>query len=278
MFHLQPPRPRRSLPGSVIVAALFCLFITSHTVVYSWEIHLDTWDDKLLSLPSGTILLLDPDEVSATEIHALRAKGITPLAWLNLGYREPGRSFSAHLEDRILSLSQKKPRTPRFPVRFFSAVWKRCLQQRVFELTNLGFQGLFLTGLEAAAEITDHPMAVDEMVQLCRFVRLRLEGLTSRPFVVIDVPLDYRGQIADLQFADRLCLQGIWYTNPRRGRRPWERKPLIDRLLRQTTVPILTVDWPPQSRRETVRSEITALGAEPCFTSLPLLTIRSRLP
>ncbi len=278
MTHSLPSATLRSMFSLFRVCLALCLLLFTQSSLYGFEIHLGPWNDRLLDLSSGTLLLVDPDDVSTKQLQQLHSRGVRPLAWLNLGYREPGRSFTAHVEDRSLSLSGKKPRQSRYPVRFFSALWKRLLQQRIQEITNLGFRGLFLTGLQAATQITDHPIAVEEMMNLCRWIRHLHVGLVDHPFLVIDMPLNFRVPATSLSFTDYICLQGIWYTSPRRSIRPWERQPHLDRWFRQQQIPLLTIDNAPAAKQPDLRAEVAALGADAGFATLPLYPIRSRLP
>lgn len=254
------------------------VFLLAAVPGFAWVIHLDVWNPELLQLPSGTILLLDPDEISTEHLDNLYQKGVCPLAWLNVGFHEPGRSFWAALEARTLTLSGKPPTKTRFPVRFFSGTWKRVLSQRIQEIANIGFRGLFLTGLDASQQLTDHPFAPTEMLRLCESVALRFRGLTPHPYVVVDLPLTFPVSTDLFTFADSICLKGIWYADPRRPSRPWEREPHLTRFFQGPPKPLLTIDDPPQAKQESLKEAISALGADSAFFPLPLYPIRSRIP
>jgi len=267
---------------STVIMAMALFLWPGFSPLFAWEPFLQRFGTHEAPRPRGGLLLVDADDWTREELVALARDGRRPTAWLNVGKRETGRSFSLAFDTKLLVVPKKgRPPEPA-PVRFYQEAWKNLARARVRELAQKGCSGLCLSGLETAREITDHPHLEREMENFVGDLATEFRRFAPpRGQVLIHVPTGHPIPDGVRDHVDGIIIEGLWYR-PKAGRvHPWERAGALRRLQawREAGKEVFTLDFPCQPRREhAVTDETLGLGFDPAFAVQPLHIDRRKLP
>ena len=247
----------------------------------AWILSLDHWDNQLLNASPGEILVLDPDVVTPSQLAMAKAKGLIPLAWLNIGAFEPGRTFSDHLDPKVLFLPGKAPKEGTQWVRFYTSSWRKVLRERVREIAHAGFRGVFVTGLEAPMQITDEPLPIADMIALVARLRTWVNAQIPGGMLLGFGPLPALKALGPDLPIHGLVFSGIWSGPMGKTLRPWDRDALLK---------VINAAFPSHIKRfslddpggrippATISQSARRLGFDPAFIPLPIRIIRRPLP
>lgn len=221
------PAPDRR-PGLVqSVIGIIFVFVQSVSVG-GWQVALGPADPGRGE--PGEIVVIDADRWSRADLQRLVARGVVPVAWLDVAHPEDGRLFLVGLPTRDLYVPLPVPRGkqgargPRRLARFYLTSWREALRRRVRELAHKGVAGLFFTGTDAHRRLTDHAVGrtamQDLLVDLAREFRAHRAGASI--LLHGDVSLAADGRLASL--VDGLVLDGLWFGPGGRTIKPWDRE------------------------------------------------------
>lgn len=158
------------------------------------------WRDTLTTFD---LVVLDPDNRSATELQTLRKRGSLPIAYVNLGEAEKYRSFFDQVDpDWLLGAN------PNWPNHYYvdarAEGWQRLLLDTVLpDIMAKGFEGLFFDMVDTALPGL-YPETKSGMITLIEKIRAAYPDRTlimnNGLFLVDDVHGSLDGQIVENAF------------------------------------------------------------------------------
>lgn len=244
----------------------------------AWELYLNRLGEGRPRVASA-VMGLDPDDWTRTELLDLRSRGGFPIAWLNVGRIEEGRSFTSTLERKGFVANPKKEKMLNPPVRFYLASWRNLLRERIREVAQKGFLGLLLTGSDVHAIVSDNPVSFQEMEGLLKFLAAEFKRQIPTGQVFLYQGTEFwEGPLSGLM--NGFVVDGLWAGETGKWRKPWDREPVLRKLqaFRQGGAKILTIDSPKTEARKTrILAEAVALGFEPEIHVLPIKISRRPL-
>ena len=259
---------------------IFFFTILAASSLYGFEIHLSRVRDHQPSFASGAVLL-DPDDWTRQELLQLVRVGCPPIAWLDISRIEEGRSFTATLDRKALLAEKTKKPQPNPVVRFYLQPWQSLLRERIREIAQKGFAGLFLVGADRHLTVSDNPVARREMIRLLGEMAKQFKNLNPQGLVIMHEGLDLLSAPDFSADIGGIAIEGVWIDRTGRHTRPWIRQPIMATLERerQRQRRIFTIDFPDSlHQRETIIKEAKAAGFDAGFSLFPLTIQRSTIP
>lgn len=241
--------------------------------------------DYAAALPVGELsqfarVVIDPDRASASELSALRAAGVEPIAYVSIGERDPDRAWSRAAAGRWRLGKNAAWHTEIMDPR--QAGWRALVLEELARLWGAGHRAFFLDTVDSyAAAVHDDAgkrECVAALAALLTEAHRRLPGvalLLNRGFELLpEVAPLVAGVVAESLFAGWDAAAGRYVAVEERARR-WLVAALAE-VRDRYHLPAIVVDYVPPTERARavdVARRIAALGLTPYVGDGALRTV-----
>ena len=233
-------------------------------------------------LPLGALgqfdrVVLEPDNVTAAELAALRERGAATFAYLSVGEVGPERDFRTRIDARWILGRNEAWNSDVMDLA--GGGWRTFLDERVDSLVAAGYDGLFLDTMDSyvphATTPADRAAQAEGLGAFVRQAKARhpeLRLIANRGFEVLDVVAPALEAIAAESLYARWDNEARTYSAVPADDREW----LLGQLERASAshgLDVIAIDYLPPRRREaagTVAARIAAHGFVP-WVSVPSL-------
>jgi endo-alpha-1,4-polygalactosaminidase (GH114 family) len=253
---------------------LFVLFLLlfSNVSVFGWQF---VSAGEEITVSSG-IVVLDPDCYSRTELQELVSRGITPIAWLNVGEIEEWRILPFEVRAKDYVLNQKKsPQSLAF-ARFYSPSFADILSSRVREYMLKGFTGILFARADYFKLVSNNPLNKRMMWQLILKLIDQASSYRNDPLLL----LEGEAFIEEAVINDKIkgvITSGLFNDKKGKHIHPWQRKKRLKELkpLLENDCLLLTVESSKAEQQKLfVKKSCNKLGIDYCFDAMPLMMNR----
>jgi polysaccharide biosynthesis protein PelA len=143
---------------------------------------------RLPQLACYAQIIVQPAYYTAGQVAYLRSRGVCAIAYLSIGYEPaPEAVRDWYVFSPYTGLPARDPRWDVFVVDCRSPTWQEyVLRERIPEILNRGFQGLFLDNLDVQESYPDTRSGVIDLVRRIRRAHPDLTLIVNRGFSVLD--------------------------------------------------------------------------------------------
>jgi cysteinyl-tRNA synthetase len=173
---------------------------------YTKNLKAPLWDQK-------KIFVVDPDEIKGTDLlKRTKTKGIV-VAYLSIGEAERYRDYFGKM-DKDLILFENKNWPGNYKVKFWEAKWQKIILQKLKQIIEAGYDGVYLDIVDAFYEIKPHQKRAGQMRDFLGKIREYSSKLNSN-FVMIqqNAPTLYEYLIPDEKDSYFALIDGIAYED-----------------------------------------------------------------
>jgi cysteinyl-tRNA synthetase len=145
----------------------------------TWACQLQNFSPSLVSKTTFGIVVVDysrdgSDEgmLKASEVKEMKKGGKVVLAYINIGYAEEWRFYWDKIKDAtFVGSADIRWKGEHLILDFDNSAWKDIIHEYVEKIKKIGFDGVYLDGVNAYEEFQNQKEHVVEMMQLLKNVR-----------------------------------------------------------------------------------------------------------
>ncbi len=182
--------------------------------------YLTNADPSLLLQGNWTVVILEPEEVNASLVAALKARGALVLAYINVGYAEEWRSYWPSIASEPW-VHEQTPYEGEHFIKYWRPRWLSIVVSLAREYLDQGFQGVYLDNVDAAVILEEMrpswAAGVDPreaMIGLICNVSAQVKSLEpdAKVYVNIGSAVDMLYDEKLLSSIDGVLREELWYT------------------------------------------------------------------
>jgi uncharacterized protein (TIGR01370 family) len=248
---------------------LACLILTVSSC-YSWQVCLDRAE---FSFEHKGLALLDPDHWNRKELSKMKAEGITPIAWLNVGQIESHRLLAADIKEKDVVIKKRYSPAGGHLARFYAPQFLTLTKARVNEYLQKGFMGILFARSEYFSKISNSYVNKSEMINLLLELKNTVKSLDPKLLCIVHNSLDFFDDKQVKNEFDGIIIEGLFNTEKRKHIHPWQRETRLSQLkaITENGKKVWCIDYSvKQSQKDFVIRKCKELGFYTAFHSLPL--------
>jgi len=254
------------------VAALV-LILCLQMPVFAWQFY----DGSDIAALEPGYALLEPDNWNREDLYAMRQKGITTLAWLNLSQIEENRLIPLDIKDKDYVISGRYlPEGKKLAV-FYSQSFRDLLRLRLREYLLKGFAGVVFAKVGYYDKLSNSPINRSEMWRLVTDLAVEARRLSSSALVVVHDASCFFDEIRQTPIISGVVEEGLYFGKQGRQVRAWDREKRLNTLIKlkeNDKLILLAEDARTEKRRQFSSSESQKHGFDSAFAQLPMIIER----
>jgi uncharacterized protein (TIGR01370 family) len=245
-------------------------FIFAVSTCCAWQVSLDRAE---FSSDHKGLALLDPDQWNRKEISQMKAEGIIPVAWLNVGQIEAHRLLAADIKEKDIVIKRRYSPQGGHLARFYSPEFLDLTTARVNEYLQKGFMGILFARSDYFSKLSNSYVNKSEMISLLARLKNVVKSLDPKLLCIVHNSLDF---FADEQIKsgfDGIIIEGLFNTEKRKHIHPWQRQQRLSKLkaIIESGKKVWCIDYTvKQAQKDFVIKTSKELGFNPTFHRLPL--------